>query len=298
MTAARPSPRSPPPKDPIGIVLCADDYAIAPGVSAAIRHLLSLGRLSATSCMTVSPYWVDEAPALIPFLERADIGLHLTLTDQRPLGPMPRLAPYGKLPSLPHLMLTAWTHSIDRAEIKGELTRQIDRFEAALGRPPAYLDGHQHVHQLPVARDIVIELWRERLAANGGYLRYTTEPARLILARHYAFEAMAINLLGRRLARRGRAAGIPGNSRFSGVHDFSERKPYAELFSSFLEGATSGLLVMCHPGLSDAALAAADPVTGARESEYRYFLSEEFDAALREKRVVLSRFADINRRSS
>jgi len=49
-----------------GIVLCADDYGIAPGVGRAIRDLLDRGRLSATSCMVVSPDFAAEGPLLTP----------------------------------------------------------------------------------------------------------------------------------------------------------------------------------------------------------------------------------------
>jgi len=37
------------------IWLCADDYGIAPGVNAAIRDLVTRGRLNATSVMVVTP---------------------------------------------------------------------------------------------------------------------------------------------------------------------------------------------------------------------------------------------------
>ncbi len=47
------------------IVLCADDYAIAPGVSAGIRELIAAGRLNATSVMTVFPGLDAEAAALV-----------------------------------------------------------------------------------------------------------------------------------------------------------------------------------------------------------------------------------------
>ncbi len=283
---------------PIGIVLCADDYGIAPGVGQAIRHLLSLGRLSATSCMAVSPYWPAEAEALRPFAERADVGLHLTLTDQRALGPMPRTAAGGRLPTLVRLAALAFAGRLDRDEIKAELTRQLDAFEAAFGRPPAHLDGHQHVHQLPVVRDVVLELYAARLARHGAYLRYCTEPLRAIFARRvHVGEAFVIDRLARRFARLARAAGIPGNRGFSGVHDFAGRIPYRELFDSFLEAPQPGLLVMCHPGISDAALAAADRVTLAREDEYRYFLSDAFLDSLRAHRVVVTRLASINVRN-
>src|SRR5262245_10068587 len=81
------------------IVLCADDYAVAPGVSRAICALIEQGRLSATSCMTVSPHWPEHARWLRPLGDRADIGLHLTLTDHAPIGAM-RLAADGRLPPL------------------------------------------------------------------------------------------------------------------------------------------------------------------------------------------------------
>jgi chitin disaccharide deacetylase len=283
---------------PVGIVLCADDYGIAPGVGEAIRHLLSLGRISATSCMTGSEFWPEEARRLKPFEESADIGLHLTLTDQAPLAAMPHLAPQGRMPNIMRMIFLAHGRKLGqptlRNELKGEILRQFDRFEAEFGRPPAYLDGHQHVHQLPIVRDLVIELYRERLAQGGAYMRYCTERFGAILSRrHYVGESLGIAVLGQRFARRARNAGIPGNRRFSGVHDFSGRIPYGVLFESFIANASAGTLVMCHPGIADAALEAADRVTVQRQEEYQYFLSNEFLESLKRHNVSISRFGAI-----
>src|SRR5690606_28678950 len=63
------------------LVVCADDYALTPGVSRAIRELIAARRISATSVMTVCPYWTEEGPALAAVADEADVGLHLTLTD-------------------------------------------------------------------------------------------------------------------------------------------------------------------------------------------------------------------------
>ena len=68
------------------LVLCADDFALSAGVSQAIAAMIERSRLSATSCMTVSPLWPEHARWLVPLAERADIGLHLTLTALRPLS--------------------------------------------------------------------------------------------------------------------------------------------------------------------------------------------------------------------
>ena len=72
------------------IWLCADDYGIAPGVSTAIRDLVTRGRLNATSVMVAAPSFSQaEASALSALNEetkRVAIGLHLTLTG--PLKPL------------------------------------------------------------------------------------------------------------------------------------------------------------------------------------------------------------------
>jgi len=276
---------------PARLILCADDYAIAPGVSRAIRRLIEAGRLTATSCMAVSPFWPVEAQALRPLAERADIGLHLTLTNLRPLGAMPATCPEGRLPAIRDLTIAAWRRRLDLREIAAELARQVDAFEAAFGRPPAFLDGHQHAHQLPGIRDIVIDLWQQRLAAHGAWLRVTDEPVSRVVRRGVAYgETITLSLLGRGLGRRARARGIPVNDGFAGVQDFSGRIPYARLFDRFLCAPRGRHLVMCHPGEADEALRAADEVAEAREEELRFFESDAFPQLMARHGLALGRF--------
>lgn len=280
--------RTPPsaPTAGIPIVLCADDYGIAPGVSRAIRDLIARGCLSATGCMTTGPYWPGEGAALRPFGDRADLGLHIVLTDQEPLGAMPRTAPGGRLPRLGPLTAAAYTGRLDGAEIAAELDRQIARFASVIGAPPVFLDGHQHVHQLPLVRDLVVA----RARASGAYLRYATEPLPAILRRGVAVaRAAAISLMGRGLRRRGIEAGIRGNSVFRGVRDFSPKESFPDLFPRYLKRPVPGMMVACHPGLVDDALRAADPVTAPREGEYRYFMDDAFARDLAGAGVCLVR---------
>jgi chitin disaccharide deacetylase len=277
--------------DSARLILCADDYAIAPGVSRAIRRLIEAGRLTATSCMTMSPYWPAEALVLRPLAERADIGVHLTLTNLRPLGAMPATCPGGRFPAIRDLTIAAWCRQLDLREIAAELTRQIDAFEAAFGRPPAFLDGHQHVHQLPGIRDVVIDIWERRLAGSQAWIRVTDEPLPDILRRGVErTKAAIVSLLGRGLGRRARALGIPVNDGFSGVQDFSGRIPYGRLFERFLEAPRGKYLVMCHPGEVDEPLRAADDVTHAREEELHFFESDAFPALVAQYGLVLGRF--------
>lgn len=255
----------------VGIVLCADDYGIAPGVSRAIRDLLERGRLSATSCMVVSPDFAAEGPRLKPFLDRADIGLHLTLTQDRPLGALMRAAYLGRL---------------DRQAIAAEIDRQVERFTSVLGRAPDFIDGHQHVHLLPAVREPVLEAAKNA----GAYLRLTDEPMAAILRRRVATgKAVFLSLMARPMARRVGQAGLRRNSSFRGARSFAESEPFRSLFRRMIEGAPAGTIVMCHPGVVDEALASRDPVTTTREGEYSYLLSEDFPADLAAAHLRLAR---------
>ena len=109
------------------ILICADDYGIAPGVSAAIRELVAAKRLSATSCMVVGTWWEVEAARLRPFKGSVDIGLHFTLTDFPPLGPMPDLAPAGRLPAQHLIEDSVRAQRCDRA--RGEAQGLFDHAE-------------------------------------------------------------------------------------------------------------------------------------------------------------------------
>jgi predicted glycoside hydrolase/deacetylase ChbG (UPF0249 family) len=258
----------------VGIVLCADDYGIAPGVGRAIRDLLDRGRLSATSCMVVSPDFAAEGPLLAPYVGRADIGLHLTLTHDRSLG---------------RLMLAAYSRRLDRRATAAEVERQIDRFTEVVGRSPDFIDGHQHVHLLPGVREAVAAA----AARIGAYLRLTDEPISAIARSAISpGKAAFLSLLSGPLARRAKQLGIAHNHGFRGPRSFAEPGPFGALFRRMIARAPAGCLIMCHPGLVDAALSARDPVTVSREAEYRYLSSEEFLADLAAANLRLARLKD------
>lgn len=274
-------------------VLCADDYGIAPGVSAAIRTLLADRRLSATSCLVVSPHWKDEAPALRAFDDTADIGLHLALTQLRPLGPMPSLAPAGRFPGVGDLILRAFSGRLDRVEIGQEIDRQLDAFEAEMGRPPDYVDGHHHAQQLPVVREALLERFRTRLP-EGTFVRVGAEPLGAILRRGVApVRAGVIAAIGAGFGARVAAAGVSRNRRFSGVRSFTERAPYRDLFRRFIQDPSGGLEVMCHPGHPDAELAAVDEVTDVREGEFAYLSGPDFPTDIVAAGLCVGRFREL-----
>jgi len=270
----RPAVNQIPPAALAPLIVCADDYAIAPGVSRAIRELAEAGRLSATGAMTAMPRWTEAAAAIKPLTGRIAIGLHLTLTMQKPLGAMPSLAPNGTLPSIGALSRRAQTGRLPLAEIAAELARQLDKFETHLGRPPDFIDGHQHVHQLPGVRDLVLDAVAGRLAKHGAWVRDTWDaPANLL--RRFSSEGAIVALLGSGLHARARARGIPANRGFTGVYPFG-KVALGEAMPRLLAGARAHTMLMVHPGHPDAELAAVDNWVEPREGEFAYLMSDGF----------------------
>lgn len=273
------------------LVVCADDYALTPGISHAIRELIAARRISATSVMTVSPHWEREWEALRPLSEAADIGLHLTLTDHRPLTTLPRLAPGGRLPSIKELIRASLLGNLDRHEIEGEISRQLERFTRFWGRPPDHIDGHHHVHQLPGVRAALLAIVAGMPREARPYLRSCREPLGRIVARGVApAKAAVISLLGAGFDHAAARHQIATNQGFSGVYDFD--KPgmaIGDLFARCISRLGPRPLMMVHPGYLDAELAGLDPVTTPRELERAYFAGPEWPALLARNRIFVGR---------
>jgi len=254
------------------VVLCADDYGVAPGVSRGIRELLAAGRLSATSCMVDFPEFCDEGPALAEFADRADIGLHVTLTIDRGLA---------------RVMADAYLRRFSAQAIAAEVDRQLEVFMRVMGRAPDHIDGHQHVHVLPIIRDAVCDA----AARVGAYVRNLHVPLTRTLGRPSTFVSACLSVMSWRIAREARRRGVETNEGFAGTRRFDAATPYRALMHSMIAGARDGELWVCHPGWVDATLASRDPVTTPREGELRYLASAEFANDLAAAGVALGRLA-------
>lgn len=271
------------------LALCADDYAFTPAVSAGVREALAAGRLTATSAMTTRPGWTEAAAPLKAVLGGAEAGLHLTLTVGAPLGAMPRLAPQGALPPVGALIKQAFAGRLPREEIAAEIERQLDAFEAAFGVPPAFVDGHQHVHALPGVRDAFLDALARRGLAGRIWIRDSADSLGRALRRGVEMrKALTVAALARGLRAAARARGFATNRGFAGFSSFDPDRDFGADFARYLVAPGSAHLVMCHPGRVDAELAALDPVTASRPRELDFLLSPEFPARLAEAGMVLA----------
>jgi predicted glycoside hydrolase/deacetylase ChbG (UPF0249 family) len=255
------------------LILCADDYGLAPGVSRAIRELAAAGRLNATSVMTPGPDLAAEAGQLLAVAPSGfQIGLHVTLTGGlRPLT-APRLPAFW--PSIAPLMAAAFLRRLDAKVIAAEIETQFDAFHSVFGQPPAFADGHQHAHLLPGIRDIVLDATKRHAPA--AWLRQCRGPN----GAGEGLKGRVIAALSGGLARGAVARGIATNPAFSGAYDFAQAERFPAIFRGFLPALPHGSLVMVHPGHVDEALKRADPVHEPREHELAYLMSDAFPADL------------------
>ncbi|MGK9169063.1 ChbG/HpnK family deacetylase [Inquilinus limosus] len=275
------------------ITLVADDYGLAPGVSLAIRQLLSTGSLSGTSCLTVGASWPEEAELLRGLPADAgpiEVGLHLCLTGPfAPLSPQLRVdAGWYRFPNLAAMARLSFGRRLPQGALSAEIEAQYAAFVAAFGRAPDFIDGHQHVHLLPgIAETLALTLRSATIRPR--WIRRCGDRPWRILRRPFAAKSLALQALSLRSDAVLEPVAERRNDSFCGVYDFADRD-YAALFERWLETAPDRTVIMCHPGVVDARLAALDPVLWPREAEYRYFAGTEFRRTLQRHGATLAPF--------
>lgn len=268
---------TPPPGNP-RISLCVDDFGLHAGVNQAVFALARLGRVQATSAMAGAPAWAEGAAELRTLDARqVEVGLHLDLTEH-PLH-LPR-QPLGRL------IARAYLRQLDAAALRAEIRAQFDAFEQHLDRPPAYVDGHQHVHQLPVVRDLLVQEVARRYPAGTLWLRAThaglrADPKAQVIA---GLGARALSHLAQR-------QGLRQNARLLGVYDFTGgTERYCARLARWLHAARDGDLLMCHPALP---APGPDAIARARQDEFAVLSAPGFDALLADACVRLAPMREI-----
>ena len=260
------------------VILCADDFGISLGVNRAIIDLAARGRLSAISCMGVGPAWAEGAAALKAANADVDVGLHLTFTYLPPLT-----KEWGeRFPSLKTIILKSWARLLDKDLVEKEIRAQFEKFIEVWGAPPDFIDGHQHVHILPVIRDVLLRLRVEYAPRswmrNVVYLSLDKKDAKHVV----------ISVLGWRWRQMLEDRGIKHNKLFRGAYEFSAGTDYASRMKSWCTGS-GPTLIYCHPGFPDAGLAKLDPVLEPRRKEYDFFNGSLWSTWLQKQEVVLAR---------
>lgn len=266
------------------IAICIDDYGGHPAVDNAILELAAKRRVTATSCAVGGPAWRHDAPRLKELFDAGvvDAGLHVDLTEF-PLDD-DLCQPVGMW------MRDTILRLVDRERVRREIGAQLDAFEDAMRRAPSHVDGHQHVHQFPVIRDVLVEELVSRYpAGNRPWLRSTKGAARWRL-KGRMIEAMGSHAL----ARLARKHGFAQNASLLGVYDFrGGPQRFRRLLREWLSSARDGDLLMCHVATG---IVPGDEIAQARVDEYSVFAEDAFDAMTADAGVTLAPMSRILRR--
>ena len=240
----------------------ADDLGLSPATNQAILELASQKRLDSCSLLVNGPVAADGFHAWRQ-LERKhpqlQICLHLCLTEG-PACANPSVVPdlvdshghlkrsFGQWLLLSLLPRRHATRRRIEQQLGLELEAQIKRFRSFCGDAPIHLDGHQHIHLVPIVLDCLL------LQADIRWIRTTAEPLPTGLPLKSWVSAvrdggllkwMVLRVLTALARPRLQKRSIHTNSRFAGVL-FTGRMSGAELEAaeSCLNG---GDLLLAHP---------------------------------------------------
>ena len=186
-----------------------------------------------------------------------DLGLHLCLAD-RTLCPVDfeigsELAK-THFPSLNQFYWKLLSRQIPRVHLRDLIVEQYDLFIKKTGRPPDFIDGHLHAHQLPVVRQALIEFVRTLPAGEQPYVRNTRMCMKELRRRKLPMrKAFLIGRFGAKMLRGLEMNGIETNAGFTGIYDFRNASCYARYLAGFAAGIEEpNALLVVHPGQSEA----------------------------------------------
>lgn len=249
------------------ITICADDYALTPGISKAIRQLIRNGRLSATSAMTSTPYWQSEGLKLRHLKSTIKIGLHFDLTES--------IAP------LKIWVINSLLGTIDAEIIEQALRSQFKAFQDIMGRNPDYIDSHQHVHTFPHIRKVFLNTLAD-LSPNKKI------PIRSLSNTILPSDSPIKNWIIKRLSSgfEKQAHLYPTNAAFAGFYSLKETAPFPSMLNTWLVDSPENTLIMVHPGIGESS--PNDSIHPARTQEFDYLNSPQFASFIETNQILLN----------
>lgn len=255
------------------LIVHADDFGISERVNSGVILAHQKGILTSASIMAPGKAF-EHGVGLLKAVPSLDVGVHLTLIEERPLlskETIPSLVGNDGLffNHATTFMKRYLTGRIRLSEIRAELDRQIRKVLEA-GVVVSHLDSHQHIHALPGIRSVVFSLANEYGIPA---VRWPSESVRSYMLR----EPGGFSRLGQLFVLK-TFCGLGGWSRvrcpdhFAGFF-FGGRLSYRNLVTIIDNLPEQGTCeLMCHPGMAD---------EESRYTHWGYNQQDELDALLR-----------------
>jgi predicted glycoside hydrolase/deacetylase ChbG (UPF0249 family) len=247
------------------VIVHADDFGETREITLGICRGIESGAVTSTSVMANMPATDFALDCAAGLADRASFGVHLNLCEGSALTAGRTLVDErGHFHNKRALFLRSVSGRLSLPEVEAEVRAQIARVRDA-GIAISHLDGHKHLHQLPVVMSAVAKVLptfgieRVRITRLGSVAR-TRNAAALVR------ECLAV-----KASRKFHRAHLRSPVRIVDLRDVMASGPHPSGALVDLEGPVEWC---CHPGT-----AAADeekPGSHRRASELEYLLSPEF----------------------
>lgn len=271
------------------MIICADDYGLSDAVDDAVIELIQNNRLTATSCIVNGYHVKNSVSKLKQYVGEIDIGLHLFLTDGKPLSH--QTAAGGLIDQNENLnsfwKLTASTYfrNLNFESAYNEIRKQIEMFSDLFGKMPDFIDGHKHVQQLPVIREALVKVIKDIHISP--YLRIAALPGNwmknvlLRFSPKLTLNSMIINYPGIKAGRLFKKSGLHCNRYLLGYFHADCQTTFSEIFKLYTNlSPIDRDIFFCHPGYEEK----------HRVDCFRFLLSGEFSRICSERGIALNRF--------
>jgi chitin disaccharide deacetylase len=279
------------------LIVNADDLGSDEARNAGIFEGIAAGIITSCSILSNGPAFGDAVKRIKRFKKNISFGIHLNLSEGKPLSSGLRLltGPDGNFlgkAAVRRLLMHRGSPELEE-EIRRELTAQIHLFRDH-HIPMRHMDGHQHIHVFPAVAGLAAE------AAKAQAIPWVRIPEEFNNAAS-GFAPASLEEEGRffsQFAQRSRpifgALGIYGTDHFRGLY---LKGRLSELdWMEFLTSIPVGLAeLMVHPGRA-ADPNIAGPFSGfstiEREQDLEALIDGRFRAALRKTGVKLTPFPE------
>jgi len=276
---------------PRRLIVTADDVGLHRGMTAGALKAHHDGIVTACS-VVANGTALEDAVEQLASTPSIDIGIHLTLVEERPL------ADPKQIPSLlsgdrfrkgyRQFALAYFARRINPAEVEIEFRAQIEKLLASKLRL-VHLNGHQHLHLLPKIFEIVVKLAGEYdipyiRVANDSFV-HAGKLRGFSIGRLNRYGKKARKRIPRSLLQPDRTIGIANAGHFTTA-------TLVPLFD-FIEGLTE---LVCHPGIGEREIARSYKWGYAWDEETKTLCDRDVRRALADRSVELVSIRDLARR--
>jgi predicted glycoside hydrolase/deacetylase ChbG (UPF0249 family) len=270
------------------LIVSGDDLGVHEAINRGVLEAHEEGIVTSASLVPCGRAF-EHACRLVEKRRKLDLGIHLTLVEEKPLlGPkvLKTLAPEGRFPkTYRQLFFGLVKGRIDPAEIEEELDAQVQRVLKA-GLEISHLDSHQHTHFFPQVRKTLFRL------AEHYQIRGVRAAARVVPGRTKFSVFLAPFSRGTQRGARKRGIRTPDTLWLPSPSGRITTRELIAGIPKLPEGVTE---LVVHPGVDQQALDAAYPAWGFKwQQELAAIKATDVRDMVARHKIQLTRYSEID----